>query len=353
VISLLTGIAMLFFYTPSPERGPAGLAYLSSLPLGNLLRAVHRSAADILVLIIVLHIVRTWAGERFRGPRSRNWVKGLLALPLLGLIGWSGYILPWDERAMVLASWGRELLVSIDRWPVISALHIGSLISAPIFSAGNETDLLLRIFAVHIGGAMLAILLAIWHLKRVTPPRVILPIRAWVVLAILLVLVAQMTPFHHADVKPFNPFAPPGIVHVDFLITFPLLFYPMLGAPLLSAVIAIVWLALALLPRLEPRKPLVACVDEVLCDGCRLCAQDCPYGAIIMVSRSAEEHCEEICEVARILPAYCNACGVCVGSCEPDAIELPDLRSADVVGKIDAILVNISRNHQTGQGGLE
>jgi ferredoxin len=338
VIVAVTGVALLLVYVPLPDRiSTHAVSGGGHFGYGFLLN-IHRATADFLVLIILIHAIRTWATERFRGPRSRNWAKGLAALGLIGLIGWSGYVLHWDERAMVLAAWGRELLTGPDKWPILGWLKLGSLISAPIFSAGNESDLLLRFFALHVGGGMLLVLLIIWHLKHVTPPRFILPVRAWLVLVVLIVLVSQAMPLYSDISRPFNPLALPESTHIDLIITFPLILYPLLGGSLLSALIVIVWLALVLVPRLEPRKPVVACVDEAKCTGCRLCIQDCPYGAISMTALSEPKRETGATEIAKVLDAYCNACGICVGACEYDAIELPDLLSREIVGRIDLTL---------------
>jgi ferredoxin len=351
-ISIVTGLTLLFFYSPSTELGLVGIHNLPNFSSRSFLIVAHRASADILVLIILLHLIRNWAGERFRGPRARTWIKGLIALPLVGIIGWSGYVLSWDSRAMVLAAWGRELAMAPDRWPIVGWLHLGSLLSAPIFSAGNQADLLIRIFALHIGGAILLAWLVMWHLRKVTPPRFVLPGRAWLVLIGLVLIVAQMMPLHSRIVKPFNLFVTPASVHIDLIIGFPLLFYSILGAPLLCAMIVIIWLGLALLPKLEPHKILAACVDEAKCNGCRLCLQDCPYGAIVMAS-IAEIGTGNVREIARVLPKYCSACGTCVGSCEPDAVELPDLRSSDVISRIDSILAGDENEHYSVHGGSE
>lgn len=346
-ITLLTGLILLLYYVPTPA-----IAHLRiESTFVAYLRAIHHASADLSVLLVLLHVIRTWATERFRGPRARTWAKGLVTLPILGIIGWAGFILPWDSQAMVLLSWGQDMLSSPDRWPILGWLHIGTLLGMLLKSAGNETDLLLRIFAIHVGGGLLMIQLVIWHLKRVTPPRIILPTRAWLVLIVLVLVIARMMPTHFGSSDAFNPFAPPTWVNIDFILNFPLLLYPYLGAPFLTAIILIILLGLILIPRLEPYKPIVAVVDEMKCDGCRLCMQDCPYGAITMVAHPDPNVRSTGAEVASILTPYCNACGTCVGSCESDGIELPDLTSRIIRSKIDAVL-GVER-HPEGEGREE
>ena len=333
VLTILSGFVLVFFYVPSPER-----AYqVMGSEVVSFVKAFHRVCADFLVLVILFHVVRVWASERFRGPRARNWIKGLVMLCFIGLVGWSGYVLPWDERAMVLLNWGRDLASSPDRWPILGWFRLGSIVDSLFFGHGGEVDILLRVFALHVGGAILVLFMVVWHLRRVTPPRVVLPIRAWLVLIALILVVGGIARGFEVTYKPFNPFAPPEFIYIDIIITFPLLFYPLLGAPLLSGALLVVWVGLALLSRWGSQSLLTAVVDESVCSGCRLCVQDCPYGAIIMVSKLGGF------EVARVVPAYCNACGICVGSCEEGALELPDLRSSDILSRIERIVEGSGR----------
>lgn len=354
-ISLVSGALLLFWYAPAPASALSRTAYLArDLRLGSLILATHRVSADLLILVLLLHLVRNWATGRYRGPRARTWIIGLAALPVLGIIAWAGYVLAWDERAMVLLAWGEEIARAPDRWPFIGWLKLGSVVGWPVFSAENESDQLLRVFALHVGGALLIIWFVMWHLRRVTPPRIRLSILSWVFLVAFVLFVAAMVPIEHESLMPFNPFAPPERIALDPLACFPLLFYPILGAPLLALLIALIWIALALLPRLEPLKPVVACVLEAECVGCRLCLQDCPYGAIEMVPHHDRRRRNQGREIARILPEHCNACGICVGSCSFGAIELPELTSGEIKARIGkALAVEEMPSTAANQGGVE
>jgi ferredoxin len=338
-VSLITGALLLFWYVPLPDRALIETTRLiRDVPLGSLILATHRVSADLLILVVLLHLVRNWATGRYRGPRARTWIIGLAALPLVGLIAWAGYVLPWDERAMVLLAWGHDLISAPDRWPIIGWLKLGSVLSWPVFSAENEADLLLRVFALHLGGALFIIWLVMWHLRRVTPPRVRLPILTWIILVAFVLFVAAMVPIEGERLLPFNPLAPPTSVAVDSIACFPLLLYPLLGAPLLTALIALIWLGLTFLPRLEPLNPIVACVHDTACVGCRLCLQDCPYGAIEMKPHYDPRRRALGREIARVIPEHCIACGICVGSCAFGAIELPALTSGEITARIERAL---------------
>ena len=338
-ISVITGALMLIWYIPSPDHALESLSGIAAqVSFGSFIQATHRVAAELLVLLLVIHMIRTWATGRHLGARQKNWVTGMLGFPLVGLITWAGYILPWDERSMVFLTWGRELLRAPDSWPIIGWLKIGTLLSLPIISAETASDLLLRTFALHIGGVVVLIYLVFRHLKHVTPARIRMAIVSWVALIVIVLFIAAMLPVQGMQTEAFNPFSPPQTVSVDWILTFPLVFYPMLGAPILAALMFLIWLGLVILPRLEPQHPVTACVHEIACVGCRLCLQDCPYGAIEMVLQADRQRRDRVQEIAKIIPEHCNACGICVGSCGFDAIELPDRISGDVVWRMSWIL---------------
>lgn len=338
LISVVTGLVMLLYYVPTPGQAVASVNQLTQdARYGSILRALHRTSADFIIIILILHMFQGWARGRYTGSRSRSWLTGLLALPLIGIIGWAGYVLPWDDRAMVMLAWGRDIAHGVDSWPILGWFNLGSLLTMPIFGVTGEADQLLRIFALHIGGAFLAIALILWHLKRVTPPRVRLPFAVWIGFVLVLLLVAAMMPVETEALRSLNPFELPAFIHIDILITFPLLFFPALGGAWTVFFILLILAMLAWLPRLERKKLRTAAVSDIKCVGCRLCLNDCPYGAIEMVPHPNPLKRRKGREIAKVLPGYCAACGICVGSCMFDAIELPDITSDEIELKIDEI----------------
>ncbi|MFC1825556.1 ATP-binding protein [Thermodesulfobacteriota bacterium] len=60
-------------------------------------------------------------------------------------------------------------------------------------------------------------------------------------------------------------------------------------------------------------------VDLDLCSGCRLCVDDCPFGALKMVEK------DEV-EIAEVDMEKCMGCGLCTLVCPDDAIKLVAVR---------------------------
>ena len=123
LITLVTGVLLMFYYKPYPE-----VAYLSIkdihfvVPTGRFMRNIHRWAANVMVVAVLLHMARAFYTAAYRPPREFNWLVGMaLLVTTLGL-SFTGYLLPWDQ----LAFWAITIGANIAQSPreVTDALGI-------------------------------------------------------------------------------------------------------------------------------------------------------------------------------------------------------------------------------------
>jgi quinol---cytochrome c reductase cytochrome b subunit, bacillus type len=104
VFQLLTGVLLALYYVPDASGNPAA-AYSSvlfiqnSVYLGWLIRGVHFWAANILIVLVVIHMFRVYWTGSYRAPRELNWMVGVLMLLLILALSLTGYLLPWDTKA--------------------------------------------------------------------------------------------------------------------------------------------------------------------------------------------------------------------------------------------------------------
>lgn len=123
VILIVTGLLLMFYYKPS-----TALAYDSIkdihfiVPMGRLIRNVHRWAAHLMVLTVLLHMVRVFYTASYKAPRQFNWMVGILLLIVTMGLSFTGYLLPWDQ----LAYWAVTIGANIAQSPreVTDALNI-------------------------------------------------------------------------------------------------------------------------------------------------------------------------------------------------------------------------------------
>jgi quinol-cytochrome oxidoreductase complex cytochrome b subunit len=105
------------------------------VPLGNLMRNVHRLGAHLMIAIVALHMIRTFITASYKAPRQFIWVTGVVLLLVTLFLSFSGYLLPWDQ----LAYW---------------AVTIGSSMADATPGLGDAINKLLR-GAVDVGGQTL------------------------------------------------------------------------------------------------------------------------------------------------------------------------------------------------------
>lgn len=139
MLQVITGVFMFFFYVPKPESALESISYMSnSVPLGWLMRNMHRWGATLLVAMVFFHMVSVIVHRAYQKPRELNWLSGLSMFMIVMLFTVTGSILPWDWRGYwVLVLWTDY----IGTWPVI-----GEALKDPILMAFTVG----RSFVTHI-----------------------------------------------------------------------------------------------------------------------------------------------------------------------------------------------------------
>jgi quinol-cytochrome oxidoreductase complex cytochrome b subunit len=105
----ITGIILMVFYTPSPAAAYSNMwNILGNVPLGQLMRNMHRLGAEVMVIAVALHMLRTFITGSYKRPRQFTWATGVILLFFTLLLSFSGYLLPWDQ----LAYWALTVFLS-------------------------------------------------------------------------------------------------------------------------------------------------------------------------------------------------------------------------------------------------
>ena len=97
---LISGVFMLFFYTPEPTQALQSIAHLSNeVPLGWLFRNMHRWISALLLATVFSHMVIVFYLKAYQSPRQFTWLTGVSQLLMVFLMLVTGIILPWDWRS--------------------------------------------------------------------------------------------------------------------------------------------------------------------------------------------------------------------------------------------------------------
>ncbi len=273
--------------------------------LGGIMRSFHRYAADALVVVMALHMLREFILGRYRGARWFAWVTGVLLIWLIYASGINGYWMSWDK----LAQYSTVATMEWFDWlPIFGTPMSQSFVTQEVLN-----DRFFSLLSFSHATIPLFVLFALWvHILRISYP-VVNPKRGlvWGVLLAMLIL---------ALVKPALSQGPadmgiePRNIGIDW---FYLFIYPLLdiwSPGQVWALVAGISLLLGVLPWLPTRfKQIpVAEVNLKYCSGCRFCVADCPYEAVVMKPRSDGMH---FLEEAVVVPERCVSCGICIGSC--------------------------------------
>jgi menaquinol-cytochrome c reductase cytochrome b subunit len=157
VAQAITGVFLAFYYVPSSTQAYGSITHLTNdVFLGEFVRGMHKWGATVMIILIFLHMGRTFFFGAYKYPRELNWVIGVVLLILTLVMGLTGYLLPFDQRSY---------------WATIVAMNITA--SGPVLGpfladflrAGSEigATTLPRFYAVHmllVPGAIIALILA-------------------------------------------------------------------------------------------------------------------------------------------------------------------------------------------------
>lgn len=109
-----TGIMLAFYYNPTPEAAYASIQFIETqVRFGAAVRMIHHWAANGMIVMCIAHMLRVFIMGAYKRPRELNWVSGVVLLGLTLLFGFTGYLLPWDQRAYWATTVGTEIAGSI------------------------------------------------------------------------------------------------------------------------------------------------------------------------------------------------------------------------------------------------
>ncbi len=144
VVQGITGILLAFYYKPTPEAAYASIQYIETqVYFGAAIRAIHHWCANGMIVICVAHMLRVFIMGAYKRPRELNWVSGVLLLVLTLVFGFTGYLLPWDQRAFWATTVGSEIAGAIPA--------VGNLALVLLRVGWNVTgETLSRFYGLHV-----------------------------------------------------------------------------------------------------------------------------------------------------------------------------------------------------------
>ena len=157
VSQAVTGVFLAMYYEPDPTRAYTSAAHITNdVFLGELVRGMHRWGATVMIVLLFLHMGRTFVFGAYKYPRELNWVIGGVLLILTMVMSFTGYLLPFDQRSY----WATIVGVNINgTGPLVGPFLSDFLRGGAEFGATT----LSRFYAIHmllIPGAIAAMIAA-------------------------------------------------------------------------------------------------------------------------------------------------------------------------------------------------
>ncbi len=176
LIMVFTGVILMIYYTPSVEAAywsVKDIVYV--VPGGRIIRNMHRWAAQGMVIVVFLHLLRVFFTGSYLGNRSLNWVIGVVLLIVTLLSNFSGYLLPWDQLAYWAVTIGSNIAASARELTDLAGV-------TPVFDPGGFLKKLLiggetvgqpalsRFFTLHVIFLPLSMLVLLgvhfWRIRK-------------------------------------------------------------------------------------------------------------------------------------------------------------------------------------------
>ena len=340
-VAAVTGIYLFIFFDTSLSGAYDSVEHMTHEQwyYSGVMRSLHRYSSDAMVITMMLHLVREFSRDRYRGVRWFSWFTGVPLIWLLMVSGISGYWLVWDQLAQYVAVGSMEWL----DWLTI----FGEPVANNFLTRGSLDDRFFSLLVfIHIFGPLF-LLFGMWiHILRVNraitnPPKAL----ALGSLAMMVALSFLMPAVSNAKA---DLAIAPSTLNFDW---FYLVMYPVFdewgGGAMwgVSVGLSLLVCVMPWLPRLKESSAPEVMLDK--CNGCTRCAEDCPYGAISMVPRTDGRPFEQQAIVDHDI---CTRCGICVGACPMSTpfrhegkvktgIDLPQMPLDSVLEKANAVML--------------
>ena len=110
IMQVCTGILLLFYYRPSAEGAFESIQFLmAEVKFGWLIRSIHSWGANLMILMAFIHLFSVMLLKAYRAPRELTWMTGVGLLGVSMGLGFTGYLLPWNELAFFATRVGSEI----------------------------------------------------------------------------------------------------------------------------------------------------------------------------------------------------------------------------------------------------
>jgi ubiquinol-cytochrome c reductase cytochrome b subunit len=141
----ITGVLMAMYYSPAPQTAYASVQHLTeNVTAGWIIRGIHIWGGTCIVIAMTLHTLRVFFWGSYKKPRELTWVVGVLIFQIMLAFSFTGYLLPWDQKAYWATVVGTRIAATVP--------FVGHSLMV-LIRGGEEVGALTltRFYAIHVG----------------------------------------------------------------------------------------------------------------------------------------------------------------------------------------------------------
>jgi quinol-cytochrome oxidoreductase complex cytochrome b subunit len=143
-VQVITGILLLLYYRPSPEAAFESVQFImTKVRFGWLVRSIHSWAANLLIVMLFIHMFSVFFLKAYRKPRELTWYTGVVLMGLMMTFGFTGYLLPWNQLSFFATKVGSGIAGVL---PIVGDFGLRFLRGGEYITGGTLT----RFFGWHV-----------------------------------------------------------------------------------------------------------------------------------------------------------------------------------------------------------
>lgn len=113
-MQIVSGIFLTFYYSPSAVTAWESTKFIyEHVTLGQFMISLHDWGASAMIIVITLHLLQVLVFGAYKRPREIQWVVGVSLFFFTLVLGFTGYLLPWDLNAYYATQVGINIAASV------------------------------------------------------------------------------------------------------------------------------------------------------------------------------------------------------------------------------------------------
>lgn len=151
ISQVVTGLFLALYYVPSADHAHTTVAYIAkAVTAGSFVRSIHAYGSSAMVILLLLHVTQTFLYGSYKGRRELLWLSGCVLFVLVLCMAFTGYLLPWDQKAYFATAVGTNIASEVPL--------IGNWVKTFMRGGADMGTLTLsRFFVAHVLGVPAAI----------------------------------------------------------------------------------------------------------------------------------------------------------------------------------------------------